>query len=158
MSTSTNAASTNKRSNARFNFFMHGPDAMGAMDALEHRIRHSDLDASLIELVRIRVSQINGCAYCIDKHISDARDHGVDERRLALLQVWRETRLFSDRERAALAWAEALTNIASGGASDTVWEQVSEGFPPSQLVDLTLVITTINAWNRFAIGFRKLPA
>ncbi len=157
MNATSSTVSTAKRSEARLNFFMYGPDAMSAMDALEQRIRQSDLDKALVELVRIRVSQINGCAYCIDKHTSDARNLKVEERRLTLLPVWRESHLFSDKERAALAWAEALTNISSGGPSDAIWDQASECFLPSQLVDLTLVITTINAWNRFAIGFRKLP-
>ena len=142
---------------SRLNFFMYGPDAMSVMDGLEQRIRRSDLDKALIELVRVRVSQINGCAYCIDQHVADARTAGVDERRLTLLSVWRDTRIYSDRERAALAWAESLTHVASGGPSDAIWEQVSECFLPSQVVDLTLVVTTINAWNRFAVGFRKLP-
>lgn len=145
------------RIESRLNFFMYGPDAMSAMDGLEQRIRRSDLDKALIELVRVRVSQINGCAYCIDQHVADARTAGVDERRLTLLSVWRDTRIYSDRERAALAWAESLTHFASGGPSDAIWEQVSECFLPSQVVDLTLVVTTINAWNRFAVGFRKLP-
>lgn len=145
------------RIDSRLNFFMYGPDAMSAMDGLEQRIRRSDLDKALIELVRVRVSQINGCAYCIDQHVADARTAGVDERRLTLLSVWRDTRIYSDRERAALAWAESLTHVASGGLSDAIWEQVSECFLPSQVVDLTLVVTTINAWNRFAVGFRKLP-
>jgi len=145
------------KATSRLNFFHHGPEAMQAMEALEHRIAQCDLDKALVELVRLRVSQVNGCAYCIDRHARDARAHGVDDRRIALLPVWRDTTLFTDRERAALAWAEALTRVADAHVPDTIWEQVAAVFAPAQLVDLTLVVTTTNAWNRFAIGFRKLP-
>ena len=137
------------------------PRRVPAIEEVEARVRafreRLIVVQALIELLRVRVSQINGCAYCIDQHVADARTAGVDERRLTLLSVWRDTRIYSDRERAALAWAESLTHVASGGPSDAIWEQVSECFLPSQVVDLTLVVTTINAWNRFAVGFRKLP-
>ena len=141
----------------RLNFFAMGPDAIRAMGALDLRIDNSDLEKALVELVRIRVSQINGCAFCIDRHMADARKAGEDERRLATLQVWRDTPFFSIRERAALAWAEAITRISDHHVPDELWELVDSVFLPSQLIDLTLAINAVNGWNRFAIAFRKLP-
>lgn len=142
----------------RLNFFAMGPDAMRAMAALEQRIAQSDLEAPLVELIRLRVSQINGCAFCIDKHVTDAIKAGENPRRLATLQAWRDVPFFSDRERAALEWAEAITLIADAHVPDAIWERVQDEFLPSQLVDLTLAVNAINAWNRFAIAFRKLPS
>ncbi|MEO7064384.1 MAG: carboxymuconolactone decarboxylase family protein [Dokdonella sp.] len=142
---------------ARLNFFAFDPDAMRAMGALDTRVAQSDLEKRLVELVRLRVSQINGCAFCVDKHASDAIKSGEDPRRLATLQVWRDVAFFSARERAALEWAEALTLIADSHVSNETWERVREKFVPSQLVDLTLAVNAVNAWNRFAIAFRKLP-
>jgi AhpD family alkylhydroperoxidase len=142
----------------RLNFYKSGPDAMKAMTGLEQQITRSGLEQSLVELVRIRASQINGCAYCIDVHTSDARKAGETDRRLATVAVWRETPFFSDRERAALEWAESVTLVADTRVPDNVWERVQPHFTSAELVDLTLLITTINAWNRFAIAFRKMPA
>lgn len=142
----------------RLNFFALGPDAMRAWAALDQRIAQSDLENPLVELVRLRVSQINGCAFCIDRHTADALRAGEDPRRLTLLSAWRDTPFFSNRERAALAWAEALTRIADAPVTDGLWQQVEDAFAPSELVDLTLAINTINGWNRFAIAFRKLPS
>jgi AhpD family alkylhydroperoxidase len=142
----------------RLNFYQAGPDAMKAMGALEQRIAKCALEKPLVELVRLRASQINGCAYCIDLHAADARKAGEDARRLATLSVWHETPFFSDRERAALAWTEAVTRVADSHVPDAVWEQVRPQFTPEEIVDLTLLVSTINAWNRFAIAFRKLPA
>jgi len=142
----------------RLNFYKSGPDAMQAMAGLEQQIARSGLDHSLAELVRLRASQINGCAYCVDKHASDALKAGESQRRLAALAVWRETPFFSDRERAALEWAESLTLVANTHVPDEVWEQARQQFSATELVDLTLLVNTVNAWNRFAIGFRKLPA
>lgn len=144
-------------STPRLNFFALGPDAVRAMGALDQRVANSDLEKSLVELVRIRVSQINGCAFCIDRHTADARKAGEDERRLSMLQVWRDTPFFSVRERAALAWAEAITRIADQHITEELWEVVEDIFVPSQLIDLTLTINAVNGWNRFAIAFRKLP-
>ena len=141
----------------RLNFYKASPEAMKAMDALEQRIRKSGLEQPLVELVRLRASQINGCAYCMDVHSNDARKAGEDARRLATVAVWHETPFFSERERAALAWTEALTRIAETHAPDAVWEQIRPHFTPEEIVDLTLLVNTINAWNRFAIAFRKLP-
>jgi AhpD family alkylhydroperoxidase len=141
----------------RLNFYKSGPEAMKAMSGLEQQIARSGLEKSLIELVRLRASQINGCAYCIDVHTSDARKAGESERRLATLAVWRETPFFTDTERAALEWTESVTLVASTRVPDDVWEQVRQHFTPAEMVDLTLLVNTINAWNRFAIAFRKLP-
>jgi AhpD family alkylhydroperoxidase len=141
----------------RLNFYKSGPDAIKAMTGLEQQIARSGLDKLLMELVRLRVSQINGCAYCIDVHTADARKAGESERRLATVAVWRETPFFTDRERAALDWAEAVTRVAETRVPDDVWDRVQPVFTPAELVDLTLLVNTINAWNRFAIAFRKLP-
>lgn len=141
----------------RLNFYRSNPDAMRAMSALEERITNSGLEKPMVELVRLRASQINGCAYCIDAHTSDARKGGESERRLATLAVWRETPFFNDRERAALEWTEAVTRVADTHVPDEVWERMKPSFTPAELVDLTLLVNTINAWNRFAIAFRKMP-
>lgn len=142
----------------RLNFYKAGPEAMKAMSALEQRIAKSGLDKPLVELVRLRASQINGCAYCMDLHSSDALKAHEDPRRLATLAVWHESPFFNDRERAALAWTEAVTLVAETHVPDAVWDQLRPQFTPEEIVDLTLLVATINAWNRFAIAFRKLPA
>jgi len=142
----------------RLNFYKASPDAMKAMHGLETHIGKSSLEKPLVELVRLRASQINGCAYCVDLHVTDARKGGENERRLATVSVWRETPFFSDRERAALEWTESLTEIAQTHVPDAVWDRVKPHFTPEEVVDLTLLIGTINTWNRFGIGFRKLPA
>ena len=117
------------------------------------------MDKTLAVLIDIRASQLNGCAFCLDMHSRDAREAGESERRLYVLPAWRETTLFTPREQAALAWTEALTLITEGHASDADYEFAKSQFSDAELVNLTLAITTINAWNRFAIGFRKaLPA
>jgi AhpD family alkylhydroperoxidase len=142
----------------RLNFFKSGPDAMKAMSGLDQQIARSGLEKSLVELVRLRASQLNGCAYCIDLHTADARKAGEGERRLATVAVRRETPFFNDRERAALKWAESVTRVADTRVPDDVWERVQPHFTPAELVDLTLPVNPIYAWNRFAIAFRKLPA
>ncbi len=141
----------------RLNFYKSGPDAMKAMSSLEAHIAQASIEKPLVELVRLRASQINGCAYCIDVHTADARKAGESERRLATLAVWRETPFFSDRERAALAWTESVTRVADTRVPDEVWASVSPHFSATEMVDLTLLINAINAWNRFAIAFRKQP-
>jgi AhpD family alkylhydroperoxidase len=142
----------------RLDFYKANPHAVRAMRALEERIEKSDIEKSLAELVRLRASQINGCAFCVDMHTTDARKGGETERRLATVVVWRETPFFTDRERAALEWTEALTLVSQDRVPDFVWEAVKPHFSEVELVDLTLLISAINAWNRFSIGFRKLPA
>jgi len=143
--------------NQRLDFYKASPEAIKAMVGLEQRIGKSGLEKSLIELVRLRASQINGCAYCVDMHSADARKGGENERRLATLSVWRETPFFTDRERAALAWTESLTLIADNHVPDSVWQAVQPHFSEQELTDLTLLVVAINGWNRFAIAFRKLP-
>lgn len=141
----------------RLNFYRSGPEALKAMSSLEQQIARSGLEKSLIELVRLRASQIKGCAYCIDVHTSDARKAGESERRLSTVAVWRETPFLTDTERAALEWTESVTLVANTRVPDEVWNRVKDHFTPAQMVDLTLLVNTINAWNRFAIAFRKLP-
>ena len=133
------------------------PEGIHAMRQLERAIRESGLDSSLLELVKTRASQMNGCAFCIDMHTKDARAAGETEQRLYALSAWRETPFFTPRERAALAWTEALTNIQQGHASDEVYEEARREFGEADLVKLTLAITQINSWNRIAIAFRAEP-
>ncbi|MEX3785121.1 AhpD family alkylhydroperoxidase [Paraburkholderia youngii] len=142
----------------RLDFYKANPAAIKALLGVEERIGKSALEKSLTELVRLRASQINGCAYCVDMHTSDARKGGETERRLATVVVWRETPFFTDRERAALEWTEAVTLVSHDHVPDAVWQAVRPHFSDEELVDLTLLISAINAWNRFAISFRKMPA
>ncbi|GGP19377.1 carboxymuconolactone decarboxylase family protein [Silvimonas iriomotensis] len=142
----------------RLDFYKANSNAIKAMVGLEERIGKSALEKSLIELVRLRASQINGCAYCVDLHSSDARKSGETERRLATLVVWRETPFFTDRERAALEWTEALTLVSASHVPDAVWAAVQPYFSEEEIVDLSLLVIAINGWNRLAIGFRKTPA
>jgi AhpD family alkylhydroperoxidase len=143
---------------ARLDFYKAGPAAIKAMLGVEERIGKSAIEKSLADLVRLRASQINGCAFCVDMHTSDARKGGETDRRLATVVTWRETPFFTDRERAALEWTEAVTLLSHGHVPDAVWEAVRPHFTDEELVDLTLLISAINAWNRFAISFRKMPA
>jgi AhpD family alkylhydroperoxidase len=142
----------------RLDFYKANPAAIKALLGVEERIGKSALEKSLTELVRVRASQINGCAFCVDMHTSDARKSGETERRLATVVVWRETPFFTDRERAALEWTEALTLVSQEHVPDAVWNAVRPHFSDEELVDLTLLVSSINAWNRFAISFRKMPA
>jgi AhpD family alkylhydroperoxidase len=132
------------------------PAATKAVAALEGYVRSSGLEPSLWELVKIRASQINGCAFCIHMHTRDARARGESEERLYLLSAWRESPLYSERERAALEWTEALTLISETHAPDDVYERVRRQFTEEELVNLTVGIGTINVWNRLAIGFRSV--
>ena len=129
-----------------------------ALQALGKAVDASGLEKPLTELIKLRASQINGCAYCVDLHTADARKGGEDDRRLATVSVWHETPFFTDRERAALAWTEAVTLVAETRVPDDVWQAVRAQFSDAELVDLTLLVSTINTWNRLAISFRKLPA
>lgn len=140
----------------RLNPYQAAPDAMNALVALENHIQASGLEPSLIELVKTRASQINGCAYCIHMHTRDALAQGETAERLFLLDAWRESPLYTDRERAALAWTEATTLIADTHSPDAVYGTVREHFGETELVKLTLLIGTINAWNRIAISFRAV--
>lgn len=133
------------------------PQAYRAMAGLETFIRNSGLEPGLLELVKLRASQINGCAYCIDMHTKDARAGGETEQRLYGVTAWSETPFYTDRERAALAWTEALTLISETHAPDDVYEEVRRHFNESEVVSLTMAIVTINSWNRLALGFRAVP-
>jgi AhpD family alkylhydroperoxidase len=139
-------------------FYQSNPAAIQAVMGLEKALGKSSLEKPLTELVRLRASQINGCAYCVDMHSADARKAGEDERRLAAVCVWHETPFFTDRERAALAWTEAVTRVGETRVPDDVWQAARAQFSDAELVDLTLLVCTINTWNRLAISFRKLPA
>ena len=131
----------------RLNPYVAAPDTMKPLIALEATLKESGLEHSLIHLVKMRASQINGCAYCLDMHAPEAR--------LFLLDAWRESRLSSPRERAALAWTDALTLVSQTHAPDEVYEEVQRHFSPEETVKLTMLIATINSWNRIAIGFRS---
>jgi AhpD family alkylhydroperoxidase len=132
------------------------PDAVKAMMALDTAIKTSGLEHNLIELVKLRASQINGCAFCIHMHATDLRAHGETEMRLYMLNAWRESPLYSARERAALAWTEALTLLAATGAPDNDYELLKSEFTDSEQVNLTMLIGAINVWNRLQVGFRAL--
>jgi len=142
---------------ARIEYDNFVPEIYKALMPLEHHVRKSGLEESLLELVRMRASQLNGCAYCIDMHSKDARAKGETEQRLYALDAWRETPFYSDRERAALEWTEAVTLITNGHVPDAVFEAVRQHFSDQELVNLTLAITSINTWNRLSISFRVVP-
>ena len=139
----------------RLNPYAVSSPAIQPMIDLEAAVVGSGLEYSLIELVKMRASQINGCAFCLHMHSRDARAAGEREERLHLLAAWRESSFFTDRERAALAWTEALTLIAETHAPDADYEGLTPHFSEVEIVNLTLLITTINAWNRIAVGFRS---
>lgn len=141
----------------RLNYREANPQALRGMFLLEEAARKSGLDHSLLELVRMRASQINGCAYCLDMHSKDARAEGESEQRLYTLSAWRETPFFNERERAALAWTEALTLISENDVPDDLYSNARAHFSESELVGLTIVIIAINGWNRLAIPFRTPP-
>ena len=139
---------------ARLNAPQASPDALKAMLGLETYLAKSSIEHPLLVLVKMRASQINGCAYCLDMHSKDARAEGETEQRLYLLDAWRETDFYTPRERAALAWTEALTLIADTHAPDDVFEEVRAQFSDREIADLTLAIAAINGWNRLSIAFR----
>jgi AhpD family alkylhydroperoxidase len=140
----------------RLDFAQLAPGARMAMFGVEKYARESGLEAPLLELVRLRASQINGCAYCIDMHTKDARAQGETEQRLYTLSVWREAPFFTSRERAALEWTEAVTEIAASHAPDDVYDRARAEFTETELVNLTMAIVAINGWNRLAIAFRQV--
>src|ERR1051325_5049433 len=132
------------------------PEGMRAMNALDRYSQNCGLEPSLLDLIKLRASQINGCAYCVDMHSKDARTGGETEQRLYNLSVWRETPFYTNRERAALAFTEAVTLIADGRVSDEVYDQARGKFSDEEMVKLMIAIVTINAWNRFTI-FGDVP-
>ena len=141
----------------RIEYAKAAPAGIDAMRGLEAYVRQCGLEPSLLKLVKLRASQINGCAYCIDMHTKDARARGESEQRLYALSAWEETPFFTDRERAALAWTEAVTRVAEGHVPDAVFDLARKHFQEKGLVDLTLAVVAINGWNRLAIGFRAVP-
>lgn len=142
---------------ARMNYGKAAPGVMKAMGALETYIADCGIEPGLQDLVKLRASQINGCAYCVDMHSLDARAGGETEQRLYALPVWQETPFFTERERAALLWTEKLTLLAHDHVPDEVYEQVRPHFTDTELANLTLIVATINAWNRFGVSFRSVP-
>jgi AhpD family alkylhydroperoxidase len=141
----------------RLNYGQVAPGTYDAMDALDRYLQTCALEKSLIWLVQLRTSQINGCAYCLDMHWKDLRASGESEQRLYSLDAWRECPYYTDRERAALTWAEAVTLITSGHVPDTVYDNVRPYFSEKELSDLTLAVAAINAWNRLSIAGRLTP-
>ena len=139
---------------SRVNPYTAAPNAMKALMSVETYIEKSRLEAQLVDLIKTRVSQINGCAYCLHMHAKEALQRGESDKRLFLLDAWRESNLYAPRERAALAWAESLTRIAETHAPDDFYEDVRQHFSDKELADLSVAITMINAWNRIAIGSR----
>ena len=141
---------------ARLMPFEVAPGSLKPLVELEKTLKNSGLEHSLLELVKTRASQINGCAFCLHMHTKDTRANGETEERLHLLNAWRESPLYSDRERAALAWTEALTLVDETHAPDEDYAELSRHFTPVEQVNLTLLIGAINTWNRLAIGFRSI--
>lgn len=141
----------------RINYQEKAPGALKRMMGLEKYVADSDLEESLCELVKMRASQINGCAYCLDMHSKDARAAGETGQRLYALNAWRETDFYSERERAALAWTEELTEISGNEVSEQLYESVRKHFEEQELIALTMLVIAINGWNRIAISFRSIP-
>ena len=138
----------------RIDYSKTNSTAYKTMIGIEMYLAKCSIEESLLHLIKYRVSQINGCAYCLDMHSKDLLAGGENVQRLLVLDAWRETPFYTDRERAALAWAEAVTKITEGHASDEIYDETGKHFSAEEMVDLTLAITTINAWNRIAISFR----
>ena len=139
---------------ARLEWSRTAPDALRAMRGLETHVRQSGLEPSLVALLKVRASQLNGCSYCIDMHTKDARHEGESEQRLYALSAWRETPFFTPRERAALAWTEAVTDIMRTGVPDSAYDAARAEFDEAELVTLTMAVVAINGWNRLAVSFR----
>ena len=147
-------AASSEQQDRRLDYAAVAPGVIEAMLGLERVVESSTLEPLLLELVKVRASQINGCTYCVDMHAKDARAIGEDEQRLHLVAVWREAPSFTSRERAALAWTEALTLLPETGAPADLYEATAREFSPSEQVALTMAIVAINGWNRLSVGFR----
>lgn len=143
-------------STQRMNYYKAAPNVAKALMALEEANKGVSIPLQIRELVKMRSSQINGCAYCLDMHAPEARAAGVSQQKLDVLAAWRESPVFDATERAALAWCEAITRIEANGASDADYEAIAAVFSEQERAELTLVVTTINVWNRFAVGFRMV--
>ncbi|KTD01296.1 carboxymuconolactone decarboxylase family protein [Fluoribacter gormanii] len=142
----------------RIDYTKFAPDAVKAILGLEQYVNSSGLEQSLLELIKLRASQINGCAYCVDMHSADAQKAGESERRLHSVVVWRESPFFTARERAALAWTEAVTLLSETHVPDDIYNEVLTCFGEKEIIALTMAIISINSWNRIAVSFRKLPS
>lgn len=142
---------------ARLNLMKAAPKSWNAMLALQDTVNKCGLEQTILELVKLRASQLNGCAFCIAMHTRDALKHGISQERMHLLNAWREAPLYSEREQAALAWTEALTFITQGHAADAVYEQVRQQFSAEETASLSFAIAAINVWNRLAISARIPP-
>jgi AhpD family alkylhydroperoxidase len=140
----------------RLDYAKLAPKAVEAMYAVERYVRNSGLEPELLELVKLRASQINGCAYCVDMHTKDARTRGETEQRLYAVAVWKEAPFFTERERAALAWAEAVTLVSRDQVPDEIFENARREFGEKQLIDLSMAVIAINGWNRLTVSFRAL--
>ncbi len=140
----------------RLDFFAKAPALMRSVAALNKAVQESGLEHSLLHLIKLRASQINGCSFCVDMHSREAREDGETEQRLYLVAAWRESPLFSERERAAFAWVEAVTLIANGGVSDQLYEATLKHFSEEELVKLTVAVGMINIWNRLCVSFHAL--
>lgn len=141
----------------RINHYEADPEAYRAMQKLEGFMKTTELDHNLYELIKIRSSQINGCSFCLDMHTRDIRKLGESEQRVYLISVWRETPLFTDKEKAALELTEALTRVSEGGVSDVLYRKVREHFSEKEYIALIMAVNTINAWNRLAIATNMYP-
>ena len=142
---------------SRIEYAQVAPGAVEAMRALEKYVHTCGIDPKLLELIKIRASQINGCAYCLDMHTKDARARGETEQRIYALDAWRETPFFTEKERAALAWTESVTQVSASRVSDKVYEIARQCFDEKELVNITIAIIAINGWNRLAVSFRSVP-
>ena len=143
--------------NARLDYYNASPKAMKAMIAMEALTSNLSIEQALLNLIKIRASQLNGCAFCTDMHCVDARRFGESDRRLYGIVVWRDSNFFNPRERAALAWTEAVTLLSQSHVPDDVYALAREQFSEGELVDLTMAVSTINSWNRLAVSFRQMP-
>lgn len=141
----------------RINYFPYAPEAFNKLVEIGGLLKTSSLEKTLLHLVKIRASQINGCTFCIDMHVKEAKIDGEKEIRLHHLAAWTESPLFSEKEKAGLLWSEAVTNINGGTVDDNVYTRVREFFSEKELVELTMAIAVINSWNRFAVSFRSIP-
>jgi AhpD family alkylhydroperoxidase len=144
--------------NSRIDFYKASPEAIKAMMGLEKFVNSCGLDKLLLELIKLRISQINGCTFCVDQHCNDAIKAGESQRRINAVVVWREAPFFTDAERAALAWAEAVTLLSETHVPEDLYQDMLKNFSEQEIVDLTMAIITINGWNRLAVSFRKLPS
>lgn len=140
----------------RLDYFPKAPDQMKALLAFNRSVEDSGLERGLLHLVKLRASQINGCSFCVEMHSREAREDGETEQRLFLVAAWRESPLFTPRERAALAWTEAVTRMSQGGVSDDFFAATREHFRDEELVRLTMAVSVINVWNRLSVSFRAI--